>query len=77
MDSIDSAYESQPPAQGASEERDRSFLTVNTGEMMRLEVTPHLVDALHCVRANLADDVSPDMGQEARKAADCIGIGRI
>lgn len=54
----DSPNDTQLLVQDAMEERDRSFLTVNMGEILKVEVTPFLVDALHSVRSTFANEVS-------------------
>jgi hypothetical protein len=40
------------------DDRDRSFLTINTGAVVDMEITPFLVDALHSTRSEFAFDVS-------------------
>lgn len=46
--------------QNTPDDRDRSFLTINTGAVVDMEITPFLADALHSTRSAFASDVSRD-----------------
>jgi hypothetical protein len=48
------------------DDRDRSFLTINTGAVVDMEITPFLVDALHSTRSEFASDVSCNVRLDAQ-----------